>query len=304
MAAETSPPASSAASKRPRVAVILINRDRPDLVEKVYPQIQRMGAGVDKEIFVVECGSSRTGRSRHMTHFFRDRNYKGRYYGFNKGLEFARAAGKWDYVWFVVNDIYFPDDQDTLQILADTLASEPRMALIGPGEPEAEDYQGCHPKPGRVWHKAATVHGLAWLMRMQAIEEVGYCNPAFHYSQGAGSELSYLLYKNGWFMAYSDIAVLYHDQSGSTYGKVTKISRHEYHRRARAFASKYLAEHYGEDWDKLFASVLPPDVEHDTFPWQKKVWNTPLAKEPGFLWLRKMGSFVKQKILRLPPRQA
>ncbi|MCC5805098.1 MAG: hypothetical protein JJU00_02105 [Opitutales bacterium] len=294
--------ADSTSSRRPRVAVIVINRDRPDLTDKVVDQVRNMGQGLETRLFVVECGSRPQGRSRHMTHWFRDRNYKGRYFGFNKGLEFARAEGEWDYFWFVVNDIYFPKGEDTLRVLYDQIATEPRMALIGPGEPEADDYQGCHPKPGRKWHKAATVHGLAWLMRREAIDEVGYCNPKFHYSQGAGSELSYLLYKNGWFMAYSDVATVFHDQSGSTYGKVTKISRHEYHRRARKFASRYLAKHYGENWDELFASVLPPDVEDNTFPWQKEVWNRALPRGKRFPALWKAGSWIKRHVFRLKPR--
>jgi hypothetical protein len=242
----TDSPTRQASQRKIRVAVIIINRDRPEITDKVVEQTRDMGKGLDKQLFVVECGSKPQGRSKYATHWFRDRNYKWRYYGFNQGLNIARKSGDWDYFWFVVNDIYFPDDQDTLRILVDTMEQVPGMALIGPGEPEGKYYRGCEPKPGRLWHKAATVHGLACLMRAQAIDEVGYCNPKFHYSQGAGSELSYLLYKNGWFMAYSDVAVLYHDQNGSTYGVVTKISRHEYHRRARRFASRYLARHYGE----------------------------------------------------------
>lgn len=283
---------------RPRVAVILINRDRPDLTDRTFEQLQSMGAGVDKKLFVVECGSSPEGRSRYTTHSFEDKTYRGRYYGFNQGLKFAQQEGSWDYYWFVVNDIIFPEGQDTLQILVDTMAREPRMALLGPGEPGADDYQGAEPQPGREWHKASTVHGLAWLMRAQAIDEVGYCNPVFKYSQGASTELAYLLYKNGWFLAYSDRATLEHDQSGSTYGKVTKISRHEYHRRARKFATRYLKRHYGERWDELFTSVLPPEVEHNTFPWQKAVWEKELPREKSPLEqkLRGLGSALKHRL--------
>jgi len=285
-----------------RIAVILINRDRPDLTDPLYQQVQIMGSGLDKTLFVIECGSKPGGRSRYQTHFFRDRSYRGRYYGFNRGLQFAQKEGSWDYYWFLANDIEFPGGQDTLKELVAVMQTEPRMALIGPGEPNAQDYQGCHPKPGRRWHKASTVHGLAWLMRAQAIDEVGYCNPKFRYSQGAGSELSYRLYRNGWFMAYSDVVTLAHAQEGSTYGKVTRISRHEYHRRARIFATRYLEKHYGKDWDRLFASVLPSDVEINTFPWQKKVWSKKLPKEKRFVWLRRAASWLKRRILALISR--
>lgn len=264
-----------------KVAVILINRDRPEITDRVYEQVREMGQGLEKRIFVVECGSRPEGRSRYATHWFRDPPYRGRYYGFHRGLKIARGEGEWDFFWFLVNDISFDTGSDVLAELVGCMEEDARMALVGPCEPEAEDYKGCYPREGRRWHKASTVHGLAWLMRAEAIREVGYCNPRFRYSQGASTELAYRLYRAGWFLAYADKALLYHDQSGSTYGVVTKISRHEYHRRARAFASRYFVRKYGVDWDKRFSAVLPGDVEDDTFPWHRAVWEKQLPKEPS-----------------------
>ncbi len=284
------------------VAIILINRDRPDLTDRVAEQVRSMGAGLEVQLFVVECGSRPEGRSRYATHHFRDRDYRGRYYGFNQGLKFAhRVRPQWDYYWFLVNDIHFPEGQDTLRLLWESMQEAPRMAVIGPGEPEAEDYRGCRPVEGRRWQKAATVHGLAWLMRGEALREVGYCSPRFRYSQGASTELAYLLYRAGWFLAYAGDAVLYHDQSGSTYGVVTKISRHEYHRRARAFASRYLRRKYGRDWDARFATALPPDVAENTFPWQRAVWEKELPRnwKEFCPWFWAAGSWVKQRLRAL-----
>lgn len=279
------------------VAIILMNRDRPDLTDSVYEQLRQMGEGLDCRIFVVEAGSQPEGQSKYKTHYFKDPKYRGRYFAFNKGLEFAHAErSEWDYYWFVCNDIIFPDGEDTLRLLWEAMQADSRMAGIGPGEPEANDYEGCHPKPDRVWHKASTIHGLAMLMRGEAYRDVGYCNPQFHYSQGAGTELAYQLYRKKWFLAYSDVATVYHAPGGSTYGKVVKISRHEYQRRARQFASRYLRKNYGANWDEVFTAVLPDDVEINTFPIQKKVWENRLRRNwkevyPSF-W--RMGSAIKQ----------
>lgn len=279
------------------VAIIVMNRDRPDITDKVVEQVKDMGEGLETSLFVVEAGSRPENRSRYATHYFRDPNYKGRYYAFNQGLKFAhQEKPAYDYYWFVVNDIIFPEGQDTLKLLWEAMQEDPKMAAIGPGEPEAKDYKGCHPKPGRRWHKVSTIHGLAMLVRGTAYREVGYCSPKFHYAQGASTELAYKLYKAGWFLAYSDIAHLYHDQSGSTYGVVTKISRHEYNRRARDFASQYFRKHYGKNWDQLFTSVLPEDVEDNTFPWQKEVWDQKMKRnwKEFYPWFWKAGSKVKQ----------
>ena len=282
------------------VAIIVMNRDRPNITDKVVEQVQKMGEGLDVSLFVVEAGSYPDKRSKYMTHYFRDRNYKGRYYAFNQGLKFAhQETSEYDYYWFVVNDIIFPEGEDTLRLLWEAMQDDPQMACIAPGEPEAEDYRGCHPKPDSRWHKASTLHGLAMLMRGKAYREVGYCSPKFHYSQGASTELAYQLYKAGWFLAYSDKAHVYHDQSGSTYGVVTKISRHEYHLRARNFASKYFRKKYGAQWDRIFTSVLPPDIEENTFPWQKEVWENKMKRnwKEFYPWFWHFGSQIKN-ILR------
>lgn len=279
-----------------KVSIIVINRDRPDLADHVVSQLEGMGEGIEKRIYVVECGSKKPdGCSKRMTHWFRDPSYRGRYYGFNRGLEIARKDGPADYYWFVVNDISFPEGQDSLKELIGAMAEDPKMGLIGPGEPEADDYEGCHPKPGHRWHKAATVHGLAHLIRGEVIESVGYMNPAFLYSQGAGAEYAYKLYKAGWFLAYSDVATVTHAGS-STYGTVTKISRHEYHRRARAFATKYLTNTYGENWDEVFSTVMPPEVELNMFPKQKEIWGRKLNRnwKEFCPWFWAAGSKVKQ----------
>ena len=279
--------------KHQRVATIIINRDQPQMTNAVVEQVLKMGAGLHNTIYVVEAGSSQAGQSQFATHWFRDPSYRGRYYAFNRGLDLVLAENCFDYVWFVVNDISFPEDQDVLRKLWEISEREPRMAIIGPGEPESDDYQGCKPQEGREWHKASNVHGLAWLMKIQAIKEVGYAARHFHYSWGASTELSYKLYRAGWFMAYADTAFLYH-RGGSTYGKVVKVSRHEYLRRARNYARKYFEKTYGNNWDEEFSKALPDDVEINMYPIQRKVWEKTLRAEPRFPWIRRWGSRVKQ----------
>lgn len=284
-----------------KVAIIVINRNRPGLTNHVVRQIRQMGEGFKRDLFVIECGSNKKGCSKYMTHWFWDPFYRGRYYGFNRGLQIAMKKGFYDYYWFVVNDVIFAEKEDVLRELVDVMEKNQRMAMIGPAEPRATDYLGCSPKEGRRWHKASTVHGLAFLMRREALEDQGFMNTSFRYSWGANPELAYKLYKNGWFLAYSDKVSLEH-LGQSTYGKVVSTSRHEYIRRARNFAAKYFVKHYGRNWDKKFTEVLPSDVEVNTFPWHKKVWEKKLEKEPTFIWakLKTIGSRVKRNLPRKP----
>jgi len=286
--------------KTPKVAVIIINRNRPDLADKVARQVLDMGENIHKKVYVIECGSKPKKRSKYMTHWFWDPLYRGKYYGFHRGFKLAKKEDKYDYFWFVTNDVVFPNGIDVLKELVLIMEENPRMAIVSPAEPDANDYLGCFPKKGRRWHKASTVHGLAFLMKKEALEDVGFCNPNFRYSQGASTELAYKLYKNSWFLAYSDEVSLKH-LGGTTYGKVVRISRHEYLRRSRNFALAYLRKHYGERWDEKFSEVLPRDVEENTFPWQKKVWEKKLYKEPTMLWtiIRNLGSQAKRKLKKI-----
>jgi len=286
-----------------KIAIIIMNRDRADLADAVFEQVSAMAPEVQKSIVLIEAGSKRPGGcAKNMTHWFEDEPYRGRYHAFDRGLQIAREEhGDHDFYWFVCNDVTFPEGEDTLTELLDCMAENPRMALIGPSESNQEWYPGAASQEALRWHKAATVHGLAQLIRGEVIHDIGYMNPAFHYSQGAGAEYAYKLYRAGWFLAYSDRCSLTHDTSGSTYGKVTKISRHEYQRRANLFASRYFVKNYGKDWDKSFAESLPEDLDGSAFAWHRKVWEKKLDREFFLpLPLRKAGSKMKSlfKFLR------
>ena len=83
-------------------------------------------------------------------------------------------------------------------------------------------------------------------------------------------------------------------------------SRHEYNRRARNFATRYLRRHYGDNWDEVFTAVLPAEVEINTFPIQKKVWEKRLSRnwkdyQP---WFWRTGSAVKQAVRRIAGQRA
>ena len=284
-----------------KIGIVVMNRDRPDLTNQVVEQIQAMGRGIETTLVVVEAGSDPdSGESKYATHRFEDSPYRGRYHAFNKGLEFLHQDFpiNFDYYWFVCNDVIFKEGQDALAELVQCMEGDSRMGLIGPSESNQEWYPGAASQGNSLWHKTATVHGLAQLFRGEVIRTIGYMNPCFHYSQGAGTELAYKLYSNGWFLAVSDGVSLTHAE-GSTYGSVVPISRHEYQRRANLFATRYLRKHYGSDWDKLFSSVLPEGVDGSAYTWQKEVWERRLNKEKNYIWYWRAGSLLKGHLRRI-----
>ena len=185
-----------------KTAVLVASRNRPDLVEQFANWLGR-NVRVPHDLFVVECGSDPERISPHATLAYEDPDFLGKCFGHRLLVQQARSAGPYDHYWVLMNDLVFPDGEDALARLIETLEREPRMAVLSPTE-RGSDYPEGEPRPEGGWHAAATCDYLGFLMRGSALEEVGFLNPVFRYCWGAIHELSYQLHRRDWFLAYSD----------------------------------------------------------------------------------------------------
>lgn len=251
--------------ERADVAVIIVNRNRPDLVDAMMEQLASMGRGLSVDHYVIEMGSDADKRSRHCTFWYPDDDFRGKCYGHNVGLRLARSRKQYRYYWILMNDVVFQEGVDALATLVEIADRNPRLAVMSAAEPEA-NYANCKPKPDVDYHLVSTCDYLDLLVRAESVDEAGFLNPDFRYCWGAIHELSYKLHSRGWRMAYCDRVTKKH-LGGTTYGAAKNtISRSDYQRRAKEFAARYFAEHYGKDWDEEFSRHLPPEVEINTFP--------------------------------------
>jgi hypothetical protein len=257
-----------------KLATLIASRNRPDLVNALVAHLRRR-VQIPNDIIVVECGTDADRLTPHSTLRYDDPEFRGKCFGHNLGLMFALLQGGYDYYWVLVNDLQFPGDRDPAATMIETMEAEPALAILSP-----TDVDGNYPcgdvRPGGAVRTVATCDYLGFLMRAQAVNEVGFLNANFTYSWGAIHEMSYLLYRSGWSIAYTD-AVSYRHLGGSTYGAAnTKtISRDEYQRRAKRFAHDYFLVRYGDAWDETFwEATRGHRIEVNTYREHRRLWET------------------------------
>ncbi|MEZ5976934.1 MAG: methyltransferase domain-containing protein [Planctomycetota bacterium] len=270
-------------TRTPRIAALVASRNRPDLVDAMVERL-RAQTSLPIDFHVVECGTEPDQLSRCSTLWYRDEPFRGKCYGHNLALDAAklaasqdeelRANGGYDYYWVLMNDVVFDDGVDAARILVETMEREPRLAILSPTNQEG-GYPGAERRANGGFRKVTTCDYLGFMMKREAVEEAGFLNPAFTWCWGAIHELAYRCYSNGWFVAYSD-DVAYRHLGGSTYGRkgTNTVSREEYQRNAKAFATEYFVREYGEDWnERFFAATRGHQIEVDTFTEHRAYWS-------------------------------
>jgi len=273
------------------LAVLVVSRNRPDLVQET---VDNLAACVQRpyDLHVVECGTDPDKVSPHSTLWYKDTDFRGKAFGHNVALQAARLQKKYDYYWVLMNDVRFDPAQRPAETLIATMEANPQMAILSPTEP-GQRYPGGDPQPGGGWRPITTSDYLGFMMRGDAVEQVGFLNPDFKYCWGAIHELSYKLYAAGWFLAFSD-DVSYRHLGGTTYGKGTKtISREEYKRRAKRFAFTHMVENYGWDWAKRFyeAATARHTIPVDTFDMHRRMWAEAFSRPELEALSAKSGTF-------------
>lgn len=254
------------------LAIIIVNRDRPDLTDTLVESLDALKTKNGKDIFVIEMGSQKDNLSKYCSYYYEETEFRGKAYGHNRGLDYVlENHGRYRYYWFLMNDLVFEKDPNPIDTMIGILDSEPRMGIISPTE-SGFGYAGSRPRKGRDWHKVSTTDYLALLMKDTCLREVGFLGRHFKYSWGAIHELSYKMYQNGWFIAYCDRVLMEH-LGGTTYGATRNtISREQYTHNARMWCARYFLETYGEDWDRKFSACLPTDIEINSYPRHRKFW--------------------------------
>ena len=231
-----------------KLAILLATRNRPERVAALVDFL-RSNVRVPHDLIVAQAGAEGSPVGAHTTLWYRDDDFRGKAFGHSLALQHARLCGEYDYVWILSSDLEFEAGVDCAQALIALLEREPRMAIAVPTVRSRTSLgMDC-----TAWNKIATCESLGFVMRMTAIDEVGFLDPAFQYGWGAMDELAHRLYCRGWFLARAS-GVGCHYLPASTQGHDLPFD--EYWRRARRFAFDYFRQRYGEHWDELFWSAL------------------------------------------------
>lgn len=258
-----------------KIATLIVSRNRPDLVDELVDNISTNNS-IDNDIYVIECGTDLKKLSNNSSLWYKDDDFKGKCFGHNIALDFARKSDEYDYFFVCMNDVFIQEKQPLSQMI-EQFQQNPRLAILSPTNLDG-GYPGSDREKKGGWRKVTTCDYLCFLMRAEAINDAGFLNPDFKYCWGAIHELSYKLYSKDWFIAYSD-DYTYKHLGGSTYGakNTHTISRKEYQIRAKQFAFKYFIDNYGEDWNiKFWDAAKHHTIKHNTYDIHRKLWATGL----------------------------
>jgi len=254
------------------LAIIIVNRDRPDLTDNLVESFKSLETKNSNDIYVIEMGSQKDNLSKYCSYHYEDPQFRGKAFGHNQGLDFVlKNHGRYRYYWFLMNDLIFKKNPNPVDTMIEIMENEPKMGILSPTEPEG-GYADCKPYPGSQWHRVSTTDYLALLMKDECLREVGFLGPHFKYSWGAIHELTYNMYKKGWFIAYCDQVSMKH-LGGTTYGATKNtISRDEYKKNASKWCAKYFVNKFGENWSEEFSKHLPEDVKINTYERSRNIF--------------------------------
>jgi len=197
-----------------RVATIILNRNLPDVANRLYEHLQRHD-GDATEVFVVEAGSDRDRLSRYATWHadWPDAMAHGLRYsrGMNHGLSQLWNSGKfgsYDAFFLLTNDTEFRNEP-TVAPLMSIMDRHPRVGILSP----------CAARWGErlLLQKGETtkyfwfIHNNAYLLRRAFVETICNVDKPDHMSflldgsnfrgYGAESELIAKAYANDWAAA-------------------------------------------------------------------------------------------------------
>jgi len=251
------------------VATLVVSRNRPDLVER---QIEALGRiKLPNDIYVAEMGTTPDKMSKWSNIHYADSDFRGKCFGHNVALNFARQVKKYDYYLVVMNDVFMNFDGDPVARMIEYMDRYPDLGLVSPAC-EDGNYTGSARAAETGLRPVTTFDYLCFLIRGELVERIGFLNPDFKYCWGAIHELTHKMYRSGYFAAYMD-DFNYTHLGGTTYGAAgtNTISRQDYQRNAMRFASDYFRSTYGPDWSRDF--------------WEA-TWNFPIANNTYFVHRR------------------
>jgi len=261
--------------KSPRlidVAVIIINYARSDLTDLLIQKLKKSENRLKLCFFVINTGANNYHHKDIYSVISSREDFKGTYFGYNLGILIARSKCNFKYSLMATNRITFDESANIVERLVVTADKNPRIAILYPQQIESKftKYKQNHRDD-----LSLVISGTseAFLIRSNAIEDVGFLNPDFIYSLGADVEYSFKLYSKGWQMAYYNKARVKH---------LKDFEKNSFQERdflkAREFSARYFVEHYGKNWDQEFTEKLPEGFTSKNYSNYRREWESVLSR--------------------------
>lgn len=251
-----------------RIAIVITTEGRTQATDHLVQSL-RENTQLPHDIHVVDHSVDPAGISARTSFWIPDRHSRGPIWVQSAALNLIRTSTQYQYVWFLTDEAAMRTDTDPVGQLVSILESNPRMAILAPSDPTGE-HPGSTPRAKRNWHSATDCPHVGFMVRTDAIDDVGFINPRLRHSLGAMTEFSYKLYSKGWFVAYADSVRLHQPivlkgSPGQDPKTIERVSRR--------FAFDYLFSNYGWNWSKhFFEATAAHEIEEDGFAVSHNQW--------------------------------
>lgn len=258
-----------------RIAIVITTQGRTPSTDHLVQSL-RENTRLPHDIHVVDYNVNPEGLSARTNLWCPDRNGQGQIWVQNVALNMIRTSTQYDYVWFMTDEAALRTDTDPVGMLVDILERNPRMAILCPTDPTGE-HPGSAPSPKMEWHAATDTPHTGFMVRTQAIDELGFLNSNLRHCVGATIEYAYKLYTNGWFVAYAD-SVRTHQPITLT--QAPGQSTEEAEQVSNRFAFDYMFSNYGWEWSRhFFEATSSHEIALNGFAYSHGKWSQDFSEE-------------------------
>lgn len=244
-----------------KITACILSYNLPEATDELVENMKKMISKPPYDLVVFDNGSDPDKISKYTTH--RIEKNKRLVGGFNECFKIAKD-NKSDYVWTLVNDIYFKTPEPLFSLFS-KISSNPKIGIIHPAiAKDSFSFLDWMKEERRPRHtniaQVPVIDHICHFYRKEALDVIGWqYDPAFYYGWGVDWDICYRIKKAGFKLMIDFDSIVFHKVS-----EVYKKGRDkefkdekQYYAAARRESNEVLIRKYGRNWHSLIKNFNP-----------------------------------------------
>ena len=195
-----------------KTAAFILNHNLPDYTDMLYESLKQYER-TDYDLFVIDNGSSKEGKSKHTSLELEENVYFGG--GFNAAMQYTLESKEYDSMMFLNNDLTV-HPYNFVKALREEMLSG--YDIVSPSFYNVEPNKQCHWKSMHSWSAKDTrpvdyIDFQCPLISRRLLEEVKEISPDLKYGWGICFYFALLAKQKGWKLGMVDRCCLLHHNS-------------------------------------------------------------------------------------------
>lgn len=195
-----------------KTAAFILNHNLPDYTDMLYESLKPYER-TDYDLFVIDNGSSKEGKSKHTSLELEDNVYFGG--GFNAAMQYTLESKEYDSMMFLNNDLTV-HPYNFVKALREEMLSG--YDIVSPSFYNVEPNKQCHWKSMHSWSAKDTrpvdyIDFQCPLISRRLLEEVKEISPDLKYGWGICFYFALLAKQKGWKLGMVDRCCMLHHNS-------------------------------------------------------------------------------------------